>query len=185
MPVIDGGAYYYAGARQHGSRADLDNLDAGVPTDNDVEAAAPVPLDWGTPWEENVLRAAYAAAHVYPGNTSGAFAGVNVADDARYGGRDEREFRRRMHLAADFVRANPGAPAAAIPIHLKRSGFAGLPDTARALAAWSVFAFALAELDRLDREEAEQAAAPAPAWPGKQAFDAPAAPFAPSGFSPA
>jgi hypothetical protein len=65
--------------------------------------------------------------------------------------------------AADFVRKNPGAPADAIPIHLKMKGHA-VPQTGsdqpgrRVRLAWTVFQFVLVALDEADRLDAAEAA---------------------------
>lgn len=139
-------------------------------------------------WAANVLAATFAASHAYGG--AGEFAGVQVDTDAEF---DDR-FRTMMHVAASHVRSSPDAPANAIPIELKLTGFRDVPQSGlRVMAAWRVFAFTLRELDRLDAEEkaladqASKAAQPQQrplARPGQMAMTPGDPPFSPTGFSP-
>ena len=126
-----------------------------------------------------------AAGHAY--GQVGSFCRDITRDDSL----DLPEHLRLMEAAAAFVRANPDAPAEAIPIHLRLRGGRGLPETGpREIVAWRVFAFTLMQLDRLDAEQAAPAtASPADAAPpvaaaGDMALMPQPGGFAPTGFTP-
>lgn len=126
-------------------------------------------------WDAAVLNATFAASYVdLP-------AGFAIDDDTV----QDAAVRDCMMAAAAFLRQWPDATAEAIAIHLRRSGFADVPEPdQRALAAWKVFAFTLSVLDDLDKPEASPPPEPAPPWPGERALKAEPGPFDPAGLSP-
>jgi hypothetical protein len=101
---------------------------------------------------------------------------------------------RRANVAAAFVRDNPEAPDAALPVHLSMKGFGDIAREPgrRVLAAWKVFRATLNALDQVDREDAAEAErearrknpdAPSAGFGGDLAMTPSRLPMQPTGFS--
>lgn len=140
-----------------------------------------VPLAGWVPrwqWEDNLRDATFAASYAF--GDRGDFAGIDVDDDATT---EDGTLHRVMQAAASFVRANPDAPADAIPIHLARQKLAVPQDDPRAAVAWKVFRFTLLELDAFDRAQAPKPAPePVGGFGDPRGHELATDPFAPVGL---
>lgn len=164
-------------------------LDAGDTVVSDDEGPIAVVNDGSAPiavpekHDGNAMASAVAAFVAYGTDANSDMATLNWG----FVGTSADDTDQATHEAAAFIRANPDAPAEAIPVHLGLKKLAKpQADDARALLAWRVFGFTLKELDAFDRaaKAAMRPAEPqASGFPGELAMTPQKDPFAPGGFS--
>jgi hypothetical protein len=179
-------AHIAAGGDHEDSMASAD-----PPAETDEERAERERQEFMRTVSPNVAAAALAASAAFGTVTS------TAALDRSWivpGDGPTPSYPHRATVAAAFVRDNPDAPDAALPVHLSMKGFGDIEREPgrRVLAAWKVFRATLNALDQVTREDAAEAErearrknpdAPSAGFGGDLAMTPSRLPMQPTGFS--